>query len=428
VGAGGRRAHRRGQTPGDGDAEQNRDEPYVEISSIVGLDHGFRHEERWVEDRGHEHPDQKPEADGYPCSYEYGDPSVGIIGERGGGVRHDVTLGAMVGLALSPRPAAPSRKLPRRSWKILIRGTYLHEADSSLPAESTAVASKTERAALFLSTNARLLERLRFSFLFQGGPPEPIVAVLRGYQTADGGFGNALEPDLRGPESEPVPIWTALGIYDEVGWLTPPIAGPILRCLDGMSSPKGGVPFVLHDAIKYPHAPWWGTKPGKQPASLNPTAGICGLFHKNRINDPWLDRASDWCWSQIEQLEEVGPYEARVVLQFLDLVPDRRRAATVLNRVRAPLLRKDVVDLTLKAKGHVHRPVDLSPEPEGLSRSLFEGAVLERNLDAIEKDQLPDGGWTVNFPIWTPITKFEWRGVQTVEMLKILKANGRLPS
>ncbi len=76
----------------------------------------------------------------------------------------------------------------------------------------------------------------------------------------------------------------------------------------------------------------------------------------------------------------------------------------------------------------MHRPVDLSPEPEGLSRSLFEGAVLERNLDAIEKDQLPDGGWTVNFPIWTPITKFEWRGVQTVEMLKILKANGRLPS
>src|SRR5580658_2107833 len=133
------------------------------------------------------------------------------------------------------------------------------------------MAAKKERAALFLTTNSRLLEQLRFSFLFQGGPPEPIVAALRAYQNEDGGFGHALEPDLRGPESEPVPIWTALGIYDEVGWLTPPIATPILRCLEGMSTPKGAVPFVLHDAIKNPHAPWWATKPGKQPASLNPT-------------------------------------------------------------------------------------------------------------------------------------------------------------
>jgi hypothetical protein len=284
------------------------------------------------------------------------------------------------------------------------------------------------RAREFLLRNARLLERRRYSCLFEDGDPDAVWTTLLGYQNPDGGFGHALEPDLRGTESEPIPVWTAFGVLDEIGLLDGTTASPAISYLDTISRPGGGVPFVLHAATGSPHAPWWKTAPGTQPAWLNPTAGLCGLLYKNHVPSKWLDRAAGWCWKEIDRLREFGPYEGRVLLQFLDHVPDQDRAADVLVRLRTSILRKGVVDLTCRNKGTVHRPLDLSPHPGRLSRTLFSDEVIERNIDAIEKAQRADGGWSINFPVWTPITQFEWRGVQTIEMLKVLQANGRLDS
>ena len=49
----------------------------------------------------------------------------------------------------------------------------------------------------FILREARLLERLRFAHLFKGAAPDPALAALDAYRNADGGYGNALEPDLR---------------------------------------------------------------------------------------------------------------------------------------------------------------------------------------------------------------------------------------
>ena len=53
------------------------------------------------------------------------------------------------------------------------------------------------RAREFIWRNGRLLDRHLFACLFDGGQREPVLAALRAYQNADGGFGNALEPDKR---------------------------------------------------------------------------------------------------------------------------------------------------------------------------------------------------------------------------------------
>jgi len=53
----------------------------------------------------------------------------------------------------------------------------------------------------FIWSAARLVERHRYSMLFADGPAEPVVETLRGYRNPDGGFGHALEPDLRCPGS-----------------------------------------------------------------------------------------------------------------------------------------------------------------------------------------------------------------------------------
>src|SRR5512143_2955243 len=146
-----------------------------------------------------------------------------------------------------------------------------------------------ERAEEFIWHNARLLERRLFDFHFRSGSPQAALSALRAYQNEDGGFGQALEPDIRCPDSQPVPVQHALEILDAVG----PDAEIVRRACDFLTTittAEGGVPFVLPTARKYPHAPWWNTD-DDPPASLNPTAAIAGLLHKHGFRHPWLDRA-----------------------------------------------------------------------------------------------------------------------------------------
>jgi hypothetical protein len=81
-------------------------------------------------------------------------------------------------------------------------------------------AALNEQAAeQFILREARLLDRHRFSFRFRGGDAGAVVASVRAYQNGDGGFGHALEPDLRGPSSQPVPLEHALQIDSGVATL-----------------------------------------------------------------------------------------------------------------------------------------------------------------------------------------------------------------
>ena len=53
------------------------------------------------------------------------------------------------------------------------------------------------RASEFVWSFARLLERRILEHRFHGASVDRVVEVLLAYRNADGGFGHALEPDLR---------------------------------------------------------------------------------------------------------------------------------------------------------------------------------------------------------------------------------------
>lgn len=182
------------------------------------------------------------------------------------------------------------------------------------------------KASDFIWRAARLLDRRRFAYLFLDGEKEAVLEALRPYQNPDGGFGNSLEPDLRGPMSQPVPTWTALCILDEVAAFADPMVMQACDYLLSITTAEGGVPFVLSSVRDYPHAPWWETA-DQPPASLNPTAAIAALLHKHRVAHPWLTVATEYCWRQLNAMEQTSPYEMRAVLPFLDWVSDRERAA-----------------------------------------------------------------------------------------------------
>jgi len=101
-----------------------------------------------------------------------------------------------------------------------------------------------DRAEEFIYNNARLLERQLFAYHFKGGSREHVLTALRAYENEDGGFGHALEPDIRCPESQPVPVQHALEFLDAVGF----DAEMVQRACDYLmtiATPEGGVPWLL---------------------------------------------------------------------------------------------------------------------------------------------------------------------------------------
>ena len=74
-----------------------------------------------------------------------------------------------------------------------------------------------ERAADYLRHEARPLERALFAHAFEGGGRTAVLAALVPYQNDDGGFGRALEPDMRAPASSVVATTMAFDILRRVG-------------------------------------------------------------------------------------------------------------------------------------------------------------------------------------------------------------------
>ena len=147
---------------------------------------------------------------------------------------------------------------------------------------------RLENARQFIWRAARVIDRRRFEFLFEGGSAQAVLDALRAYRNDDGGFGHGLEPDIRGPESQPLQVYAALLILDEIGAFDDPMMGSALDYLATVTAPDGGVPALVPTGHDVPHAPWMSPPNAPRPGSLLPTGGIAGLLHKHGVQHPWL--------------------------------------------------------------------------------------------------------------------------------------------
>ncbi|NUT98588.1 MAG: hypothetical protein HOY78_41920 [Saccharothrix sp.] len=284
-----------------------------------------------------------------------------------------------------------------------------------------------ETAREFVWRNARVLEQRRFAYLFDGGGAEAVVAAVWAYRNDDGGFGHALEPDGRGPTSQPLHTYTALDLLHEVGDLSA-VEGAV-GFFAGVAGEDGGLPNCLETAREHPRAPWWQVGVG---ADLLMTALAVSVVHKVGGGHPWLDRATEWVWSRIDGLGDTHPYEVNACVRFLDEVPDRERAEGAAERVGKLVRERGLVDLgdgravEGYAAAETHKPHHFAPTPDSLARRWFSDEEMARDLDELEAGQQDDGGWTFPWAAWTPVTTYEWRPIVTIEALKTLKAYGRM--
>jgi hypothetical protein len=280
-----------------------------------------------------------------------------------------------------------------------------------------------DAAERFLAENARVLEWRQFERLFRGGDATPVRDALAAYRNSDGGFGHALEPDGREPGSQPSAVSLALRMLDEAdAWDDELVAGAC-DWLERTAPPEGGTTFVAPTIEGWPHAPWWRPQEGLR-ASILSTGFVAGTLHARRFEHGWLERATELVWTMLERPGDLGPYDTRGALHFLQHVPDRPRAEAAFERLR-PLVEQHV-ELDPDAPGEKHGPLDFAPLSASLARRLFDDETIERHLDHLAVEQQDDGGWTFDWLSWSPVAEHEWRGFKTVEALAVLRANDRL--
>lgn len=281
-----------------------------------------------------------------------------------------------------------------------------------------------EAAEQFILANARLLDRHRWATLAQGATAEPVLAALHAYRNPDGGFGHALEPDVRAPDSEPASTLSALEVLIEIGAGSDPMVADAATWIAAIADPDGGVPFVLPTAAKYPHAPWMVPSDG----GSHLTFAIAGALCQAGASHPWLRLATDWCWAKLEGQDERGGYWVKFALEFLDHVQDEDRANEAIERLRPRLSEDGTIPVAGGTDDERLRPLTLSERPGARSRALFTEDQIAADLDLLEREQQGDGGWTFDWLAWSPGQSVEWRGGVTLQALGTLLANGRLES
>ncbi|MGH7288339.1 MAG: hypothetical protein ACREI8_10015 [Myxococcota bacterium] len=283
-----------------------------------------------------------------------------------------------------------------------------------------------ERAHEFLWTHARLLERRIFEHHFLDGAAEAVERAVSAYRNADGGFGQALEPDCRTPHSQPEAMRWALAVLDGAGCLNEERAGGCADWLASVSTPDGGVPFCLISVDGYPKAPWWKPVPT---ADLNPTGSLVGLLRRHVPGHPWVRRAAGWCWERALGDVPESQYQAHPLADFLITEPDQERARPVLDALGEALAGGRVVPLDPMTRGSapdIHTPLQFATSPAHPLRRFFSGVTIEGFLDRLIADQREDGGWPIDWPAPGTTATYEWRAIRTLEALQTLSAYGRL--
>ncbi|MFI2372350.1 hypothetical protein [Streptomyces sp. NPDC018833] len=299
----------------------------------------------------------------------------------------------------------------------------------------TPLASPLARAERFIWLTARVLEERRFAYHFLGGGSDVVETALAAYLNEDGGYGHALEPDLRGPVSQPLHTAHALRVLDSIGRCGGLRVERMCRYFTQVSTPDGALPAIHPSQRGYPAAPFLPIV-DNPPSELLATGPVVGLLHRNQVWHAWLFRATDFCWAAVDALDKSHPYEIEAAVAFLDSAPDRSRAEAAADRLGRMVREQRLVALDPRrlddqpvapgyAPGEHHFPHHYAPTPASLARRWFTDEEMAGSLDHLAAQQEPDGGWPITYRAWAPGTTLEARPLATIEALRTLQAYGR---
>ena len=297
-----------------------------------------------------------------------------------------------------------------------------------------------DKAHDFIQENARPLEVARYEFHFGDGTATAVADALRPFQNQDGGFGNALEPDMRAPESSTLATSVALQIMRVVGGsaFEEMAAAAISYLLHTYDPDQFTWRIIPNAAQNSPHAPWWTQSDEADhfaAFSLNPTAEVLGyLIEYNKVVPPQLIlHLSDLVLRKLTQLEKIEMHDLICCVRLLETNGLADNFHGQLFEQLDRLLLTAVATQAAEWSGYGLRPLQVASSPDAPFFECLQMLIPE-NLDFEIETQQDDGAW---WPVWSwgqnypdvwQKARVEWAGVITLEKLLMLRNYGRLPS
>jgi len=281
-----------------------------------------------------------------------------------------------------------------------------------------------EKATQFIWDNARLLERAVFGVFFFDDPGQRVIAALRTYQNEDGGFGHALEPDLRARESQLLFVEFALSTLYFCGLRAPQLAEPACRFVAQYADLEEGIPTLLPSSQKYSRAFHWHDPQALLP-SVDRLIGLVGLLNWQELEHPWLEGAVQ---AAVRKLRETKLTDAHTIHTAFRLVESLGQAAgkeELFQKLAADLKEADYYCAQAPTEDYCLTPLDFAPWPESFCSRIFSHAQLQGHLDELEARQQDDGGWSIAWEPPSEAAQWEWRAQRTVIALVTLKKYGR---
>lgn len=269
-----------------------------------------------------------------------------------------------------------------------------------------------EKAREFIYAKGILWERALFAYLFDKGSLERVHQCLRCYQNADGGYGHALEHDIRYPASHPLALEYLLRMLQDTKLPVGDLLDGAASWIESVQDENGKLvnPSDLHD---YPHAPWWSEDGQNQPDSI-----VGNLIAFGKSNDAIIEKTRRWVQNNrtLKHIEE----EKWLFMLYhaYDYFMNDEGFPNVAIYREATIAR--IIELIKAAPKEQYDTIFLfAPNLDSqLARQIPE--IIQEALDVIESQQQEDGCWhdQHNLAQWFPMI--------TINNLLTLQRYGRL--
>jgi hypothetical protein len=76
--------------------------------------------------------------------------------------------------------------------------------------------------------------------------------------------------------------------------------------------------------------------------------------------------------------------------------------------------------------GYGLTPLQFAPTPDSPRRRFVASESIDAHLDTLERAQRDDGGWPITWQPPGPTALAGWRGIATLDALRVLRAYGRI--
>ncbi len=297
-----------------------------------------------------------------------------------------------------------------------------------------------QQARNYIFTQGRPLDQQLFTYHFADGDAAAVLSELARFQNDDGGFGNALEPDVRTPASSAVATQVAFNILREVDAPsnTPIVQRAVQYLLESFDTARQVWPIVPAAVEDAPHAWWWNYADIERNFGgfiINPRAALVGFLHRyaDLVPPDFLSTITDSVLAHLETMpDDIKMFD---FFCYMALAGSSNLPTTAHAQIRTKLLcaiPQLVETDPSKWIDYVVTPLEIAPNPGAMLADAVDRTAIDANLDYLIDTQLADGAWPIpwswadNYPEAWAQAERDWKGHHIVRDLCVLQAYSRI--